>query len=78
VSPVRFELGFYIPEDDILHSHRRENFESYIQISNLTDGTSFMARKDGGSSTLLAVQRKMHGTATSLCAAVGVATPRSD
>jgi hypothetical protein len=21
VSPVRYELGFYIPEDDILHSH---------------------------------------------------------
>jgi hypothetical protein len=25
VSPVRYEMGFYIPEDDILHSHRREN-----------------------------------------------------
>jgi hypothetical protein len=25
VSPVRYELGFYISEDDILHSHRREN-----------------------------------------------------
>jgi hypothetical protein len=24
VSPVRYELGFYIPEDDILRSHRRE------------------------------------------------------
>jgi hypothetical protein len=21
VSPVKYELGFYIPEDDILHSH---------------------------------------------------------
>jgi hypothetical protein len=21
---LRYELGFYIPEDDILHSHRRE------------------------------------------------------
>jgi hypothetical protein len=30
VSPVRYELGSYIPEDDILHSHRRENLESYI------------------------------------------------
>jgi hypothetical protein len=30
VSPVRYELGFYIPEDGFLHSHRRENFESYI------------------------------------------------
>jgi hypothetical protein len=29
VSPVRYELGFYIPEDDILHSHRRETVRSY-------------------------------------------------
>jgi hypothetical protein len=29
VSPVRYELGFYIPEDCILHSHSRENFGSY-------------------------------------------------
>jgi hypothetical protein len=29
VSPVRYELGFYIPEDDILHSHRGENLKSY-------------------------------------------------
>jgi hypothetical protein len=27
---VKYELGFYIPEDDILHSHRRENLKSYI------------------------------------------------
>jgi hypothetical protein len=27
VSPVRYELGFCIPEDDILHSHRRENLK---------------------------------------------------
>jgi hypothetical protein len=25
VIPVKYELGFYIPEDDILHSHRRES-----------------------------------------------------
>jgi hypothetical protein len=30
MSPVRYELGFYIPEDDILHSHCRENLKSYI------------------------------------------------
>jgi hypothetical protein len=29
VSPVRYELGFYIPEDAILHSHCRENLRSY-------------------------------------------------
>jgi hypothetical protein len=27
---VKYELGFYIPEDDILHSHRREHLKSYI------------------------------------------------
>jgi hypothetical protein len=30
VSPVKYELGFYTPEDDILHSHRRENLKSYV------------------------------------------------
>jgi hypothetical protein len=30
VSPVKYEQGFYIPEDGILHSHRRENLESYM------------------------------------------------
>jgi hypothetical protein len=30
VSPVWYELGFYIAEDDILHSHCRENLKSYI------------------------------------------------
>jgi hypothetical protein len=31
VSPVKYELGFffYIPEDDILHSHCREALKSY-------------------------------------------------
>jgi hypothetical protein len=27
---VKYELGFYIPEVDILHSDRRENLKSYI------------------------------------------------
>jgi hypothetical protein len=26
MSPLRYELGFYILEDDILHSHRHGNF----------------------------------------------------
>jgi hypothetical protein len=29
VSPVKYELGFHIPEDDILHSHRRDLSEYY-------------------------------------------------
>jgi hypothetical protein len=33
VSPVRYELGLYIPEDDILHSHCRENLKSYISLT---------------------------------------------
>jgi hypothetical protein len=32
VSPVKYELGFYIPEDDIL-SHCRENLKSYIALT---------------------------------------------
>jgi hypothetical protein len=33
VSPMRYELVFYIPEDDILHSRRRENLRSYTENS---------------------------------------------
>jgi hypothetical protein len=30
---VKYELGFYIPEDDILHGHSRENLKSYIALT---------------------------------------------
>jgi hypothetical protein len=30
VSPVKYEMGFYMPEDDILRSNRREKLKSYI------------------------------------------------
>jgi hypothetical protein len=33
VFSMRYELGVYIPEDGILHSHRRENLKSYIILS---------------------------------------------
>jgi hypothetical protein len=33
---VKYELGFYIPEDDILHSHRREHLKSYIALTGWT------------------------------------------
>jgi hypothetical protein len=36
VSPMRYELGFYTPEDVILHSHRRENLKSYIVLTSWT------------------------------------------
>jgi hypothetical protein len=29
VFPVRYELGFCMPEDGILHSNRRGNLKSY-------------------------------------------------
>jgi hypothetical protein len=32
VFPVRYELRSYIPEDGILHSHRRENLKSYTEL----------------------------------------------
>jgi hypothetical protein len=31
MSPVRYELGFHIAEEGILHSHRSENFRSYLE-----------------------------------------------
>jgi hypothetical protein len=37
---VRYELGFYIPEDDILHSHRSENLKSYT----LHEGLEYKTR----------------------------------
>jgi hypothetical protein len=35
VFVVRYELGFYIPEDDISHSHRREYLKSYKENCHL-------------------------------------------
>jgi hypothetical protein len=34
VFPVRYELGFYIPENGILLNPRRQNLKSY---NNVTD-----------------------------------------
>jgi hypothetical protein len=34
VFPVRFELGFYITEHEILHNHCCENLESCISFHN--------------------------------------------
>jgi hypothetical protein len=38
VSPVKYGLGFYIPEDDVLHSHHREtsNLTSHSCMFRLT------------------------------------------
>jgi hypothetical protein len=35
VFPVRYELGFYIPEYSILRSRRRENLKFYINVHSL-------------------------------------------
>jgi hypothetical protein len=37
VSPVRYELGFYIPEDDIPHSLCHENLKSYKEDDGSQD-----------------------------------------
>jgi hypothetical protein len=37
VSPVMYELGFYIPEDSILHSHRRDDLRPYRDICIIAD-----------------------------------------
>jgi hypothetical protein len=39
VSPVKYELGFYIPEDDILDDHRREYLKSYTALKNVHEGS---------------------------------------
>jgi hypothetical protein len=40
VSPVKYELGIYIPEDDILHSHCRakQTENTFTAISTNTTG----------------------------------------
>jgi hypothetical protein len=41
VFPVRYELSFYISEDDTLHNHRSEN----IRILHSTNRLGFIAEK---------------------------------
>jgi hypothetical protein len=36
MSPVKYKLGSYILEGDILHSHCRENLKSYIALTGWT------------------------------------------
>jgi hypothetical protein len=35
MSPVKYELGFYIPEDGVLHSNRRKKLKTYIALTGL-------------------------------------------
>jgi hypothetical protein len=41
VSSMKYELGFYSPEDDILHSHCRENFKSYIAFTGRRENLKY-------------------------------------
>jgi hypothetical protein len=34
MSPVMYKLDFYIPEDSILHSHRRQTLKPYIALTD--------------------------------------------
>jgi hypothetical protein len=36
VSPEKYELGFYISEEGILHNHRRENLKAFIALTGWT------------------------------------------
>jgi hypothetical protein len=36
VSPVKYELGFYIPEEDILRSHCSDILKYFIALTVLT------------------------------------------
>jgi hypothetical protein len=49
---VRYELGFYIPEDGVLHSHRLENLRSHM-IS-----LSIAVFKTGLSRQMASIRRK--------------------
>jgi hypothetical protein len=42
MSVVRYELGFYISEDGVLHSHSIENLKSYIALT----GSALLRRRN--------------------------------
>jgi hypothetical protein len=39
---VKYELGFYISEDGILHSHRRENLKLYTETDPVSEKFTFL------------------------------------
>jgi hypothetical protein len=65
VSPAKYELGFYIPEDGILRSHRRKILKSYITKSvddtcrNCEDNASSQAQ-DGHYALVSCASRRVH------------------
>jgi hypothetical protein len=36
VSPVRYDQGFYTPEDGVLYIHHRGNLKTYIALTDWT------------------------------------------
>jgi hypothetical protein len=36
MSSVKYELGFFIPVDGIIHSHHRDNHKSYTALHGWT------------------------------------------
>jgi hypothetical protein len=47
MSPLTYELGFYIPEYDFHHSHSRKNLKSYIgnlDTNNSCGGLIYLIR----------------------------------
>jgi hypothetical protein len=55
VSPLKYELVFYIREDDILHSDRRENLKSYRLPVLLTSMTRQDDKRGPGTQVTLIV-----------------------
>jgi hypothetical protein len=45
VSLVRYVLGFYIPEDGIIHSHCRENIKCYTANRDVSCSIYFSTLK---------------------------------
>jgi hypothetical protein len=73
MSPVKYELGFYISGDGILHSHRRGNLKSYkrliasVVLNSLTlvtvDGSDTFLRNVGSNKSGMASHlRKRHSS----------------
>jgi hypothetical protein len=56
MSPVRYELGSYIPEDGTLYSDRCERLKSYI---NSTTGDSFPAHIQPGITGMRCLQQNL-------------------
>jgi hypothetical protein len=46
--PVRYELGFCIPGDGVLHSHSRENLKYYIALTGWARRNVFSVRYELG------------------------------